>query len=161
MCKGILPDLTRCGLWRQQQGISLIEVLVTALILGIGVMGMLKLQSYSLVLAHASLQRQTASWQLMDLAERVRSDSEAFRHLDNAFLNSSPFQAAICRSGIHCTREQFAQQLVLDWNHSTAALLPDADVAIYRASAQNKVSWQVSISWFSDAGEMIIGRIVL
>lgn len=161
MCKGILPDTKRSGLWRQQHGTTLIEVLVTALILGIGVMGMLKLQSYSLVLSHVTLQRQTASWLVMDLSERVRIDSAAFRHFDNAFLNSSPIQAATCRAGIHCTREQFAQQQILDWNNSAVALLPDADVAIDRASTPDTVSWRVSIGWFSDAGETLTERIVL
>lgn len=161
MCKGILPERKRCSLRPQQHGATLIEVLVTTLILGIGVMGMLKMQSYSLVLSHVTLQRQTASWLMMDLAERVRIDSAAFRQLDDALLINSPTQAAICRSRLRCTRGQFAQQHVIDWNARAAAMLPDAHVTIYRTSVQDTVSWLVSIRWFSDAGAAQTGRIVL
>ncbi|MDP3517820.1 MAG: hypothetical protein Q8S94_11705 [Pseudohongiella sp.] len=161
MRKGILPlqMLSTCS--RHQQGTSLIEVLMTATVIGMGVIGLLRLQSFGLVLAQDSLQRQTATLLLMDLTERVRVSSEAFQHIDSTYLNNPIPTTTHCASGVRCTPEQFARYQVFAWKSRAATLLPDAEVGIDRLSGIGSISWQVSISWFSDAGEPVTGRIVL
>jgi type IV pilus assembly protein PilV len=161
MRKGILPLQMLSACSRHQQGTSLIEVLMTATVIGMGVIGLLRLQSFGLVLAQDSLQRQTATWLLMDLSERVRVSSEAFQLIDSTYLNNPMSTTATCTSGARCTPEQFARYQVFAWKNRVAALLPDAEVGIDRLSGMSRVSWQVSISWFSDTGEPVTGRIVL
>ncbi|MDP2282892.1 MAG: type IV pilus modification protein PilV [Pseudohongiella sp.] len=161
MRKGILLLQMPSACSRQQQGTSLIEVLMTATVIGMGVIGLLRLQSFGLVLAQDSLQRQTATLLLMDLSEHVRVNSEALQHIDGIYLNNPISTTANCASRARCTPEQFARYQVFAWKNRAAALLPDAEVEIDRSSELGGVSWQVSISWFSDAGEPVSGRIVL
>ncbi len=144
-----------------QTGSGLIEVLMTAIVIGVGVLGLLRLQSLSLVLAQDSLQRQTATWLLMDLSERARVTSEAFQHIDSTYLNNLISTTESCAREARCTPEQFARHQVFAWKNHAAVQLPDAEIGIDRSSGLGGVSWQVSISWFSDAGEPITGRIVL
>ena len=54
-----------------QRGVTLIEVIVAMLVLLVGLLGMLKLQSDSLKITYASFQRTLANIQAQDLVERV------------------------------------------------------------------------------------------
>lgn len=56
---------------KHNKGISLVEVVVTMLILLVGILGMLKLQGTSLKTTYSSFQRSLAAIQAQDLVERL------------------------------------------------------------------------------------------
>ena len=58
----------------RQSGISLVEVIVTILILSIGLLGMAALQNTSLKLAYDSYLRTQASFLAYDLIDRIRAN---------------------------------------------------------------------------------------
>ncbi len=62
---------------RHEHGVSLIEVLVTLLVLSVGLLGLAALQAYSLQSSQVSAQRTLA----MNLAEKVSEDWRANRAL--------------------------------------------------------------------------------
>lgn len=68
---------------RGQRGFSLIEVLVTMVVVGVGLLGIAALQAKSLQHAYASHQRTLATIQANDLVERLWAGVCAI-HADNA-----------------------------------------------------------------------------
>lgn len=62
---------------RQQQGATLIEVLVTLLVFSVGLLGMAGLQSMSLKANHSAYYRSQATFLAYDIGERMRSNRES------------------------------------------------------------------------------------
>lgn len=56
---------------RQQSGFTLVEVLVTMVVVSVGLLGVAKLQAWSLKHSYATYQRSVASVQTQDLVERL------------------------------------------------------------------------------------------
>ena len=69
--KPMIP--VRGGPRRQQRGVTLIEVLVTIVVLSLGLLGMAGLQLSSMRLSQGSQMRSTAAQLATDMAERMRS----------------------------------------------------------------------------------------
>ncbi len=169
MGKRILPDnphpavLCRQTVCSQmvgnQKGATLMEVLVTAIILSLGVASVLQLHNYGLLLTHAASQRQSAFLLVMDLSERVRSAPDEFRRLDEFSLNSTSVSPRICSLEAPCSAEHYARRQLWIWRQNAVARLPGAEVTINREQQQLSVVWQVTINWFADADEPVITRI--
>lgn len=121
--------------YRQQAGISLIEVLVSVLILSVGILGVASLQMYSLkVNTEANLQSQ-ASLQVKDLIERVRMNPED--------RESFQVTSTSCREGGAPTGEGFAHQQMVDWCEAVARVLPGGQGAV----VVNNDSVDVEVTW--------------
>lgn len=72
--------------WRRQQGIGLIEVLISALIFMGGVMGVAGMQSQAIRVTHDSIQRSQAAWMANGAAELIKVNPSG--------LDSSTYQNA-------------------------------------------------------------------
>lgn len=105
---------------QKNNGFSLIEVLVTTLLISTGVLGMAALQGRAIAYSHETLQRTTAAMLANDLLELVRATPEAWsRYLQSA--SYPPAASAPCPA----TPSQPAAQLAC-WRGEVAALLPGA-----------------------------------
>jgi len=62
---------------KHQRGISLIEVLITMLVIGIGLLGMAKLQLSSVQSNYSAQLRSHATWLANDLLDRMRAEPDA------------------------------------------------------------------------------------
>jgi type IV pilus assembly protein PilV len=106
----------------RQAGVSLIEVLVSALIVSIGLVGVAGLQVASLKNNNAALMRSQATALAYDLADRMRSNragaGSGFYDPDAAALTSG------CGSTTGCTTQQLAQHDLAQWNAALATHLP-------------------------------------
>ena len=107
---------------RDQRGFTLIEVLVSSLILMIGLVGVAGLQAMSLKNNQSAYMRSQASAFAYDLADRMRSNvagAEAgFYDPDSATAHST------CATAVGCSVQQLAQNDLAEWNGSLAANLP-------------------------------------
>jgi type IV pilus assembly protein PilV len=74
-----MPGQYLCSLAARtkQKGISLIEVLITMLVIGIGLLGMAKLQLSSVQSNYSSQLRSHATWLANDLLDRMRANPDA------------------------------------------------------------------------------------
>ncbi|RDH45523.1 type IV pilus modification protein PilV [Zooshikella ganghwensis] len=63
-------------MFAKQHGISLIEVLITVLVLGIGLLGLAGLQSVSMKNTYQSAQRSQVMWLAHELVERMRANPD-------------------------------------------------------------------------------------
>ncbi|MDX1587851.1 MAG: type IV pilus modification protein PilV [Oleiphilaceae bacterium] len=120
---------------RRQGGISLIEVLVSVLLLSVGILGVASLQMYALkVNSEANLQSQ-ASLQVKDLIERVRLNPD-----DRAQFEVT---STSCREGSTPSGEGFAHSQLVQWCESVARTLPggQGQVAVTNGSVDVEVTW--------------------
>lgn len=107
---------------RQQGGFTLIEVLVSALLLSIGLVGLAGLQAASLSNNQNSFMRSQVTALAYDLADRMRSNVAGA----NA-LAYDPLDAALtsgCASTSGCTPAEMAQHDLAEWNAAIATYLP-------------------------------------
>ncbi len=87
---------------RKSKGVSMIEVLVTIVVLSIGLLGMAALQMTGLRSVNSASYRTQATLLISDIAERVRSnptavDNNIFRNADSAAnIDCTTFPATYC-----------------------------------------------------------------
>lgn len=107
---------------RYQSGFSLVEVLVAALLLSIGLIGLARLQALSLGNTQNSFMRSQATALVYDLADRMRSNVPGSNA--NAYDPASAAITASCRSTTGCTAQQLAANDLAEWNAAINAYLP-------------------------------------
>lgn len=107
---------------RGQAGFTLIEVLVSALILSIGLVGVAALQAFSLKTNQSAFMRSQATALAYDLADRMRSN------LDGANGNFyDPALAVLdpnCTTTAGCTPAVMALHDLAEWNAAINTYLP-------------------------------------
>lgn len=127
------PPLCRSAL-RRQQGVTLVEVLVTVVVLSIGLLGVAMLQLNSLNANHSAYMRSQAVNLAYDITDRMRANRQAALQgeYDHALGATTPTGTAV------------AQQDLSAWLTELAALLPGATGGIERINDQVTVvvRWQ-------------------
>lgn len=130
----------------QQSGISLVEVIVTILILSIGLLGMAALQNTSLKLAYDSYLRTQASFLAYDLIDRIRANpSIRYQLSDTASISQKN-----CFAGDNCNPGEIQQHDLYFWKKQADELLPNARL---RLEYDNAVSTYTMILRWDDRYE--------
>ena len=114
------------------RGFSLLEALISVLILSIGLLGIAALHTTSLAGSHTSALRTQAVLLATDMAERMRSnilttDASAASNYGNiaaADGNCRDVHFGHTHAAAACTPEQMAADDLFDWQAQVAALLP-------------------------------------
>jgi len=101
-------------------GFSLVEVLITALLIGIGMLGMAALQGRAIAYTTETVKRTTAAMLANDMLELVRATPDHWSRYLQAGLQQ-PGNASACRP----TPAQPAAQLAC-WLNEVATLLPSS-----------------------------------
>lgn len=123
-------------------GFSLIEVLISILVLSFGIFGAMKMQLHSIQMSQQSNFYSTAIELASDMAERMR------RHHDQLHpANSSPFLSVNFQSGegapestglcydTGCSSDQLANADIVEWLEHVNTALPNARAVICRDSS--------------------------
>lgn len=156
----MIKRLAQPGSARDQRGASLIEVLVTVLIVTVGLLGLMGLQSNSLRMNLNAQQRSSATILTADMLNRIRTnDTQAFAggayETDYADSHNDPNCAT-------CSTAQVAQYDLFVWKRAIDAHFPEGagqieitDVLV-GASTLHRVL--VSIKWAEDryGGETVL-----
>jgi type IV pilus assembly protein PilV len=101
------------ALRKRQEGFSLIEVLVAALVLSIGLVGVAALQAMSLKNNQSAYMRSQASALAYDLADRMRSNVGA---ANAGFYDPAQADAsAQCGTTTGCTPQELASSDLSEW----------------------------------------------
>lgn len=106
----------------RQRGFTLIEVLVSGLILAIGLVGVAGLQAFALKNNQSAFMRSQATALAYDLADRMRSNVAG---VDSG--SYAPASAAVvsgCGSTSGCTPVEMAHNDLAQWNAAVATYLP-------------------------------------
>ncbi len=105
-----------------QLGSSLIEVLVSLLVLSGGMLGIAGVQSVSLRNNQAAYYRTQATMLTSEIIERMRANKIG---VDNdAYDDAAGGETAACFTAAGCTPNQMAAQDIFDWDADLAAALP-------------------------------------
>ena len=125
-------------------GFTLIEVLVTIVILSIGLLGVASLQLNSLKGNQSALESSVAAALAMEGADRVRANLPAIRDPESGNIVSSPEYLLMDSAGSDpdcidtgCTKEQLAQTDAFQWISSIKQQLPNGVGVICRDSTPN------------------------
>ena len=114
---------------RNQLGFTLLEVLITLIILSIGLLGLAGLQTISLRNNHGAYLQSQAITQAYDIVDRMRANAnqiEASYNLTdtNYTLAKIGTQNAACDTTTGCTATQMAGHDLFKWNQANRSILP-------------------------------------
>lgn len=120
----------------QQRGTGLMEVMVSALVLAIGLLGVMALQAKSLQFSQQSYLFNQATLYAHDISERIRVNSDtADSYLIDFGESSSASGSDQCLTGV-CTPAQLAQWDLKIWLDNVEAGLPNGEASISRIGDQ-------------------------
>lgn len=125
----------------RQQGVTLIEIVVTVLIMSIGLLGLAALQNTSMKLAYDSYLRTQAAFLAYDLIDRIRANPDTTYQLSPG----ATISAKDCFSGDTCTPSDLRQYDLYHWKKQAETLLPDATLELEFDSAFS--TYSMKLKW--------------
>ena len=103
-------------------GFSLIEVLITVIVLSVGLLGLAGMQAFGLRNNQEAYMRSQATILASDIAERMRANTLG---VDAGHYNLGTATAvAACTTTAGCTAQQLAQQDLFEWRTALFNALP-------------------------------------
>jgi type IV pilus assembly protein PilV len=117
---------------KHQQGISMIEVLVSLLILSLGLLGVAGLQSTSLHSNQSAYLHSQATVAANDIIDRMRSNPEgvADGEYDDVDSDALPSDPNCIASTSGCTAAQLADHDIREWAQSSLSVLPSVTATV-------------------------------
>jgi len=116
-------------LYASEGGFTLIEILVTVVILAVGLLGMAGLQLTGMRNNQSTYLRTQAALLANDMGERMRANATGFQNgsydvIDEANGKNVGEENVDCRTIAGCTDEQMARNDIYEWNKNLSGLLP-------------------------------------
>lgn len=118
--------MTQAIALRRQSGLGLIEVLVTVLVLGIGILGVASTQVVSLQMNSQSQSRSQAVLLAEDLLDRVRANPENANLYALTQGDAEGADDGACDTSFVPANASVAADDIASWENSLACLLPEA-----------------------------------
>lgn len=138
----------------RMQGLSMIEILVTVVVLSIGLLGLAGLQLTGLKYNHSAYLRSQATLLASDVIDRMRANRDAARSGSYDIAIGTAATAGACTGvGTNCTPAEMAAADLAEWKQDLRSLLPGGDGAISRTINGNEVRFTITIQWDDTRGE--------
>ncbi len=111
---------------KRSQGVSLVEVLVTLIVLSIGLLGLAALQGTGLRYSHSSYLRTQANYLAYDMLDRMRANRTVAEGggYTIGFTDAVPTTTCV-GTGANCSAAQLAQHDQREWKNQLSNLLPN------------------------------------
>lgn len=109
------------GKYYLQQGFTLIEVLVSVIVLAVGLLGLAALQTTALRFNHDAQLRSIAVLQVNTMADRMRANKVGVTNGNYNALSGIPTSTPSCTS---CNPSDIAQRDLYQWNSTNNQVLP-------------------------------------
>jgi len=117
----------------EQGGATIIEVLVSLLILSTGLLGMFGLQTMSLLNTHTSYLRTQAAVMSADIIERMHANAQGVAA--DSYAATTAHLSETCLSSIGCSSSALAMHDLAEWRAALTTGLPDGVGVICRDSS--------------------------
>jgi len=134
---------------RRQTGFSLIEVLITLVIMSVGMLGIAGLYVQSMQAGRTSMFRHHAVTLAGDVADRIRANPRAAADytVDDGANNNCVL------GGADCSPTEMAANDIFLWKAQAAESLPGGDVTIVLDNAVVPPLYSITVSW-NEPGEL-------
>ena len=137
-----------CGV--NDQGFSLLEVMVALLVLTVGLLGLSSLEMMALRKNHDSYVRSQAILQAHDMADRMHAnvagvEAGAYNAITGPGSNPPTCLSTASSPTINCTPTQIAQFDAYEWNTANANLLPSGTGTV--AGPDGNGRFTITPSW--------------
>jgi type IV pilus assembly protein PilV len=139
---------------QEQRGITLVESLVSLVVLALGVLGLIGFQLQTLKDTKDSVGRSRAIVSIQDIAERIRINPSATTLVPNPYnvgFGPAPGAAQNCTANV-CTVQQLAAWDLVRWKANATAALPGGRVAI-QPSPTDPRQYAVMVCWLENTGD--------
>lgn len=136
----------------QMRGVSMIEILVTLVILALGALGLAGLQLQAAKYNKEAAVRSTATQLTVELSDRMRGNLDGIkagnynRNLGYAAALADPGSDPGCGSGSDCSAATLAQLDIFNWLRAIATALPQGTGAISPV-AGNRFAYEINVMW--------------
>jgi type IV pilus assembly protein PilV len=143
-----------------QHGFSMIEVLVTMLIISLALLGTMGLQAYALRVNQGGQFRSQAVFLVADLAERMEANSVAAVKLNNDYIVATPSNTPVPSSvacSSTCTSDQLATWDMSQWTSLVSLTLPQSMWTVTQQVAGNQVTYTINVSWVDREENIVYG----
>lgn len=130
-------------------GFSLIEILVTLLIISIALLGAAGMQSQSMKLNQGGQFRTQAVFLVADLVERMDANKPGAINGGYVLNTSSTANtlSTACSTGGTCTSAALATYDLSAWQNVVAATLPQSSWAVVQDVTGNPSTYRITINW--------------
>ncbi len=144
-----LTRLNRPPACKTQGGFSMIEVLVTLLIISLALLGTAGLQAFSMRLNQGGQFRTQAVFMAADLAERIEANKPCAVAGNYVMALSSTANTAdnTCSNRQCVTPAELAAYDLSQWERLVAASLPRASWAVAQTGSGNPSTYTITIGW--------------
>ncbi len=131
------------------QGFSMIEVLVTLLIISLALLGTAGLQAFSMRQNQGGQFRSQAVFLVADLAERMEANKRGAVNAPNYLIATSSVPNVLnvaCSAGF-CSDDDMADFDMSQWQNAVAATLPGSTWTVTREGGGNLFTYTIRVSW--------------
>jgi len=130
-------------------GFTLIEALVAATVLAVGMLGNAAMLLHSLQANRLALQRTQAVALAADIADRMRADRVAATSFTLTEGTTLAAPATSCDAANPCSPEMIAAIELSDWQQSVLRALPGAQTSITVAPAATPAAslYRITVAW--------------
>ena len=132
---------------KRVRGFTLIEVLISLIIMSVGMLGIAGLYVHSMQAGRTSMLRHNAVTLAGDIADRIRANPTAGPAYALAGANNNCVGA-----GRDCTVAQMAANDIFLWDAQAAATLPNGAINIVFNNGPFPPTYQITVSW-TEPGE--------
>jgi type IV pilus assembly protein PilV len=131
----------------KRSGFSLLEVLITLVIISIGLLGLAGLQAKALKNNHSAYHRSQSTLLAYDIVDRMRANTESMgNYLSTFMVPTVALAQATCKTtGAGCSSALMAQNDLFEWNTDLTTILPIGSGGITRNLAGD--IYTISVTW--------------
>lgn len=126
----------------RQRAFSLVEVLITLVIMSVGMLGIAGLYVQSMQAGRTSLFRHNAVTLAGDVADRIRANPKA----GFAYEGVGGDRGCVA-TGIDCDRDSMAAHDIFQWSQQADNSLPSGNVTVIFDDTVAPVSYTITIFW--------------
>lgn len=134
---------------RRIRGFTLIEVLISLVIMSVGMLGIAGLYVHSMQAGRTSVLRHNAVTLAGDIADRIRANPRAGAAYGLAGANNNCVDG-----GIDCTIGEMAAHDIFLWDQQAAATLPNGQVNVVFNNGVVPPTYQITLTW-TEPGEVL------
>jgi type IV pilus assembly protein PilV len=141
---------------QSQSGFSLVEAMVTLVVLSVGMIGIAALYGQGLGASRVALYRTVAVNLTADMADRIRLN----RNQGATYAGGGGNVGCRPPGVVNCLEGQMAQDDVFDWNQTLAQALPSGSGTVTFANGV-PATYTITVNWLESGVGMVANTVVI